>query len=391
MKRMLTSVKLIAVGVVLLSLGDISRAQEQYQIGLSGVLTGGGSGANAPTVETMRIYFNRLNAAGGINGRKVNLVIRDDQGEASKGAANARRLLTEDKVVMLINVSQSSTYGAMMAEAEREGTPLLFAAVCPKEVFPPAKKLFFCSTAYASNYDSRAGLAFIRGETETHAGKVKIGFNALAVPVSRAEIDFAEQHSKTLDMIPVDKEILPLATADFLPFATKLKISEPDWVWAWSSWVFEKQILESMRRLGWTGKYLAWAHIEAEDSIEQIKDPNLFVIGGNAFFGENLSIHQEIIAAAKSGSFAYPVTQMAEGWVAAMTIEAALRAVGWPINGEKLQTAMSNLKVDTKGIRGRPIEWTADNHFRKEQSYRVYRWNAGKTEMVKDWQVFEVK
>ena len=40
--------------------------------------------------------------------------------------------------------------------------------------------------------------------------------------------------------------------------------------------------------------------------------------------------------------------------------------------------AMESLKVDTKGLRGGPIEWTKDNHFRTQQYYRVYRWDGGK-------------
>ena len=60
---------------------------------------------------------------------------------------------------------------------------------------------------------------------------------------------------------------------------------------------------------------------------------------------------------------------------------------------EKLAAAMSNLKVDTKGLRGGPIEWTKDNHFRTRQYYRVYRWDTGKGAIVrvKDWQAFDVK
>ncbi len=38
---------------------------------------------------------------------------------------------------------------------------------------------------------------------------------------------------------------------------------------------------------------------------------------------------------------------------------------------------MQNLKVDLKGLRGGPIEWTKDNHFRTQQYYRVYRWDGG--------------
>ncbi len=38
---------------------------------------------------------------------------------------------------------------------------------------------------------------------------------------------------------------------------------------------------------------------------------------------------------------------------------------------------MASLKVDTKGLRGGPIEWTKDNHFRTRQYYRVYTLGHG--------------
>jgi branched-chain amino acid transport system substrate-binding protein len=55
--------------------------------------------------------------------------------------------------------------------------------------------------------------------------------------------------------------------------------------------------------------------------------------------------------------------------------------------------AMNNLKVDLKGLRGGPLEWTKDNHFRTRQYYRVWRWdaNADRIARVQDWQAFEVK
>jgi ABC-type branched-subunit amino acid transport system substrate-binding protein len=75
-----------------------------------------------------------------------------------------------------------------------------------------------------------------------------------------------------------------------------------------------------------------------------------------------------------------------------MVIEAALKAAGSP-EKEKLAAAMSNLKVDTNGLRGGPIEWTKDNHFRTRQYYRVYRWDTAKNAIarVKDWYAYDVK
>jgi branched-chain amino acid transport system substrate-binding protein len=55
--------------------------------------------------------------------------------------------------------------------------------------------------------------------------------------------------------------------------------------------------------------------------------------------------------------------------------------------------AMNGLKVDMKGLRGGPLEWTKDNHFRTRQYYRVWRWDpsSGRIVRAQDWQAIEVK
>ena len=47
-----------------------------------------------------------------------------------------------------------------------------------------------------------------------------------------------------------------------------------------------------------------------------------------------------IADAAKAANVQYPVQQMAEGWIAGMVVEAALKATGWPATPEKLAAAM---------------------------------------------------
>ena len=168
-------------------------AQDTYTIGLTGALTGPPASTYAPAVEALRIYVERINAAGGVNGKKVNLILQDDSAEPGKATANAKKLITQDNVILLLNASLSSTYAPVAAEAKRAGVPLLFASsVCPKEVYPPADPLQFCTTAFASTYDSRATLSFIK---ETAKDPVKIGFSAMAIPLSRGEMDFAESQA----------------------------------------------------------------------------------------------------------------------------------------------------------------------------------------------------
>ena len=87
----------------------------------------------------------------------------------------------------------------------------------------------------------------------------------------------------------------------------------------------------------------------------------------------------------------YPADQMTEGWIAGMVVEAALKGAGPAATPAKVQASMENLKVDLKGLRGGPIEWTKDNHFRTKQYYRVYRWDGAKIALVKDWFAYDVK
>jgi branched-chain amino acid transport system substrate-binding protein len=368
-----------------------SRAQDAYVIGLTGALTGPAASTQAPTIEGLRVYVERLNARGGVNGHPVKLLIQDDQGEPSKAAANGTKLLTQDNVVLLIESSLSSTFAPVVAEAKRVGVPLLFAgAVCPKEVFPPADPLQFCTTGYGPGYDSRMALGFIK---ESSTGAVKIGFAAMAIPLSRGEIDYAEGQATGMGMTPVDKEVIPPPTPDYTPFATKLSGAGPDWVFSWAPWVTQVKTFESLRRLGWSGRYIAYSHLEAEGELPRLKDASFYVFGANALSQDNLPVQAEIRDAAQKASVAYPAWQLSEGWIAGLALEAGLKKAGWPATPAALAAALGNLEVDTKGLRGGPIVWTGDNHFRTRQYYRVYRWDGDKQAVVrvKDWTGFDVK
>lgn len=379
----------VVAAALIIGLGGSALAQEAYTIGITAALTGPPASTYAPAVDGLRIYIDRLNAAGGIGGRKVNLVIQDDSAEPSKAAANAKKLLTQDKATLLVNASLSSTYAPVVAEARNAGVPLLFASsVCPKDVYPPANEGQFCTTAFASTYDSRAALAFVK---ETAREPVRIGFSAMAIPLSRGEIDFAESQTSALGMTAVGKEIIPPPTADYTPFASKIKDAGANWVFSWAPWVTQVRTFEALRRLGWTGDYVTWAHLEAEGELKRIKDERLYVIGANALFDDNLPIHKEITDAVRQAGGKYPPEQMTEGWIAGMVIEETLKRTGWPGSATRIRNAMQNLRVDLKGLRGGPIEWAKDNHFRTRQYYRVYRWDGSKIAVVKNWFPYDVK
>ena len=368
-----------------------AAAQDAYVIGVSAAMTGPVAATYAPVVDAMKAYLEHINGRGGINGKPVRLVVLDDQAQPSRAAANAKQLVAQEKVLMLLNTSLSSTYAPMVAEARSAGVLLYFAgAVCPKDTFPPADPLQFCSTAFGANLDSQAALAFVKAQSKE---PVRIGFAAMAIPISRGEIDYAEGLSKTLGMTPVEKQITPPPTPDYTPFATKLKDANPNWMYSWAPWVSQVRTFEAMRRLGWSGRYITWAHLNAEEELARVRDGGLYVIGTNAFLEDNLPVHAEMRAIAHRANLPHPVSYLTEGFVAGFVLETALRNTPWPPTPQKALAAMNSLKVDLKGLRGGPLEWTKTNHFRTRQYYRVWRWDPAGTRVarVQDWQAIDVK
>ena len=370
-------------------LATVAPALAQYRIGMSAAITGPASSTYAPTYEAYKAYFKRVNDAGGINGQKVEITYEDDRGEPQRAAANAKRL--SEGSILMVNASTSATYKPFMTESETEKLPLLFGGgVCPREAFPPASPLIFCSTSFGSKWDSRFALGFIK--EQAGGKKVKIGFAAQDIPLSRIELEFAEQLAKEMGMEAIPVVVVPGNTPDFTPFAQKLKDAGADWVLSWALWHVEVGVFEALQRLGWQGNYLLYGHQQTQDELARLKAGNLYAFGGNTLFMENLPIHAEITNLVK-GQTTHPAHYMAEGWVSAMVLEAGLKKCGWPCPKDKLATALASVNVDTRGLRGGPIEWTADNHYRKSTYYKVYRWDPTKNAVapVGNWTRLEIK
>lgn len=369
-----------------------AAAKDAYQVGITMAITGPGAGTYGPMKDAIDLYFKELNAKGGVNGHPVNIIFEDNAAQPSKAAAQAKKLVTQDKVDLLINASLSSTYAPVIKIAKQYNVPILFSGgVCPKDVYPPnADSNQFCSTAYAAQYDSRFALAFIKEEAK---GPVKLGLAAMNIPVSRGEIDFAEKLAPSLGIEPVDKEIIPPPTPDYTPFATKIKNAGANWGYSWAPWVTQVRTFEALRKLGWQGKYLAYGHVNAEEELQRLKDDGFYVFGTNAFFADNTPTHQKIKSASIKEKTIYPYHKLTEGWIASMVLEAIFKGTPWPASPDKVRESMNQINLDMQGLKGGPIVWTMNNHYRTTTFYRVYRWDSQKNGIVtvKDWTPLEVK
>ena len=104
---------LVALAITALS---STAALADINIGVSLSLTGPGSGLGIPMQNQFKLFPQT------IAGEKVNLVILDDATDPGKGAANARRFVTEDKVDMIIGSCITAVAAAMSDIASEAGT-----------------------------------------------------------------------------------------------------------------------------------------------------------------------------------------------------------------------------------------------------------------------------
>jgi hypothetical protein len=120
---------------------------------------------------------------------------------------------------------------------------------------------------------------------------------------------------------------------------------------------------------------------------------HFYTIGTNTYYFDGLPVQNDVLVAAKSAGISYPATRLTEGWIGGMAIEAALRSAiaSGPATRATIARAMETLTIDTMGLRGSPINWTSNNHFRTVQSYQVHRWNGSRLETVGDWRRYEAK
>ena len=134
-----TATAAIAICVVL---GAGLQASAQIKIGSVLSVTGPASFLGDPEKKTLEIYVDEINAKGGVNGQKLQLIIYDDAGNANNARTFATRLVEEDKVVAMVGGSTTGSTLAMIPVFEDANIPFISLAGAIQIVEPVHKWVF---------------------------------------------------------------------------------------------------------------------------------------------------------------------------------------------------------------------------------------------------------
>jgi len=140
MKRMKASVVWAAVALWLAAAP--AALAENIKIGALLAVTGPASFLGGPEARTLEMMAEQINAAGGIAGKKLEMVIRDTAGNPEKAISLGKQLLEEEKVVAVIGPSSSGETMAIKKIFEDGATPLISCAAAEVIVNPLASWVF---------------------------------------------------------------------------------------------------------------------------------------------------------------------------------------------------------------------------------------------------------
>lgn len=132
----------LTTAALLLLTASLSFASGTIKIGGLFSVTGPPAFLGEPERNTAKMVVDSINKAGGIKGQKLELVVYDTAGDATKAVQMATKLIKDDKVVAIIGPSTTGESMAVIPVAEKEKVPLISCAAGSK-ITDPVKRYVF--------------------------------------------------------------------------------------------------------------------------------------------------------------------------------------------------------------------------------------------------------
>ena len=123
MKAIMQKLALAAVGAALM--GGAAAAQDTIKIGVTQPLTGPFAASGNYVAQGAKIAEEEINKAGGVLGKKIQLIVEDNKSNPTEAVATAEKLIVRDKVPVMMGAWSSTLTLAVMPKLEEYKVPML--------------------------------------------------------------------------------------------------------------------------------------------------------------------------------------------------------------------------------------------------------------------------
>ena len=318
----------------------------EIKIGAAEALTGNAAQYGGPIRKGFELALGQINASGGINGRKIVMLVEDEQGKKEEAINVFKKLIFQDKVLML--------FGPTLSNSAQASDPVAQAA----------KVVVFGTSNTADGITSIGNYVFRNSVTEADILPVtlkvaaqKTGLKKVAVLYGNDDIftksgyDNFKKALQDLKIPVTNTETFAKGDVDFKPQLTKIKAANPDAI-VLSALVAEgAPLMVQARQLGIKQAFIGGNGMNSPRVFELAKDnsDNLWV--GSPWSVENPATeNRRFIAAYQKAHGSLPDQFAAQAYDAMYIVAEALKKI--KITG--------NLEADRKAVRDAlpAIHWT---------------------------------
>ena len=345
--RVLNPYKLSALCILLIVLAALSgchQTSNETVIGMLAPLTGSGASFGIGQRDGVSLALDEINAAGGINGMKIKMVVEDTRTEPPTAVTAAIKLLNKDRVVAIIGSAASLDVPAYMDQLEQAHVPqVLPVAVLPKITESGAKWTF--RSAMNDKIAARKMAEFIASRLKPTAVALLLENSAFG-----ATGEVCGQRLTDLGYAPLMIERFNRGDIDFSAQLTKMRAAKITHIQFWGYYADYAQIARQLKQMKYDAQLMGnQAPVTQKtldlggEALEGALNVCLFVPGSS-----NPRI-QKFVKTYEAKYNSLPDTWAAQSYDGMYILARALEIGG--SNPEKIREALAGMK-DFEGITG---------------------------------------
>lgn len=341
-----------------LLLAAVSHAsQAQILIGQTAGFTGPVGAGVKETTDGAKLYIDAINAKGGVNGQKIELISLDDKFDPKLAGENARKLIEEQNVAAMFLTRGTPHTEAMLPLLEKHGVPLVGPSTGAMVLHQPVKKHVFNVRATYQREAEKA-ITHLSSMGITRIGLVYADDSFGADGVAGAQKGFA-----AAKLQPAVLEKFNRGKPDFGPIAPKVVQSNAQAIIMVASGQAVVDGMKAFRAAGSAAQIVTLSNNASSGFIKSLGDNARGVIVTQVFPYERSIAYsmvkeaQELSKAKGTGDIS---PAMLEGFAAAKVLVEGLKRAGAKPTREKIQAALEGIrKFDIGGLE---VNYSLEDH-----------------------------
>ena len=240
---------LVMVVALMLMAPLSAQAQRKapYQIGLVSDLTGRMSDMGTAVKRGMEIAVERVNAAGGVNGRLLKPIYYDGESEPSKAVIHTKRLIDVDKAVVVTGYNLSGSTMASIQTAE-SGRTVLVSASASEKIWIPTKRWIY--NVVPRQWEASIPMLI---EVLQQKGAKKIAYIYIDTVYGQTGKETFDRAVKEMKFTPAIIEKYAPGTTDVGPQMTHIKSAGADGMLITGNLADTVMVIKNARDMGFTG------------------------------------------------------------------------------------------------------------------------------------------